>query len=184
MNAAVDYMDAAGKIPRRQGEARKGGARRGTGDPSGTIEALQGDFGRADTGELMWWPEPHCHPFRRLLSLPRMVRVMLDLVGPGFHYSSTRHIKYPPPRCCLFPKVLRGRRCSTAANGILMDNGAEGQQMHGGQRSNGFNGKRDAWTSCSGSKFQLPSVCPFAPDSGYILSSKINSLICGMFYWE
>ena len=68
----------------------------------------------------MHWPEPHCQPFRQLLTLPRMVRIMLDLVGPGFHLSS--------------------------ANGIVMDAGAEGQRMHGGQRSNGADGRRDAWT--------------------------------------
>ena len=70
----------------------------------------------------MAWPEPFCQPFRRLLCLPRMVRVMLDLVGPGFHHSS--------------------------ANGIVMDAGAEGQRMHGGQRSDGANGhvrKTPSW---------------------------------------
>jgi hypothetical protein len=68
----------------------------------------------------MHWPQPHCQPFRQLMTLPRMVRIMLDLVGPGFHLSS--------------------------ANGIVMDAGAEGQRMHGGQRSDGANGQRDAWT--------------------------------------
>ena len=86
----------------------------------GDVPALQGDFGRGDTGELMEWPSPHCQPFRDLLSLPRMVRIMLDLIGPGFHHSS--------------------------ANGIVMDAGAEGQTMHGGQRSDGSRGRRDAWT--------------------------------------
>lgn len=68
----------------------------------------------------MEWPEPHCNPFRKLLALPQAVRVLLDLVGPGFHYSS--------------------------ANGIIMDQGSEGITMHGGQRSDGANGGRDAWT--------------------------------------
>ncbi len=87
---------------------------------SGDVAALQGEFGRGDTGSFMEWPQPHCQPFRQLMTLPRMVRIMLDLVGPGFHLSS--------------------------ANGIVMDAGAEGQQMHGGQRSDGSNGRRDAWT--------------------------------------
>ena len=112
MNAAFDAMDAAGSIPRRTGRARKGG-----------LPLLDGEFGRGDKGELMAWPEPHCEPFRRLLSLPRTVRVMLDLIGPGFHYSS--------------------------ANAIVMDAGAEGQQLHGGNggyRGDGSVAQRDAWT--------------------------------------
>ena len=112
MNAAFDAMDATGSIPRRTGGERKGG-----------LPELEGEFGRGDTGELMAWPEPHCEPFRRLLSLPRTVRVMLDLIGPGFHYSS--------------------------ANAIVMDVGAEGQQLHGGNggyRDDGSVAQRDAWT--------------------------------------
>ena len=74
---------------------------------SGEVAQLQGEgLRRGDTGELMEWPEPHCLPFRRLLSLPQAVRILLDLVGPGFHYSS--------------------------ANGIIMDKGSEGITMHGG----------------------------------------------------
>ena len=94
--------------------------KRTTANLSGDVAALQGEFGRGDTGSFMAWPEPFCQPFRQLLCLPRMVRIMLDLVGPGFHHSS--------------------------ANGIVMDAGAEGQRMHGGQRSDGANGQRDAWT--------------------------------------
>ena len=87
---------------------------------SGDVSALQGELQRGDTGEFMRWPEPWCQPFRSLLSHPKTVRIMLDLVGPGFHYSS--------------------------ANGILMDQGSEGITMHGGQRSDGAAGRRDAWT--------------------------------------
>jgi hypothetical protein len=87
---------------------------------SGDVGRLQGEIGRIDTGELMQWPEPHCEPFRRLLSHRPAVKILLDLVGPGFHHSS--------------------------ANGIFMDRGAEGITMHGGQRSDGANGGRDAWT--------------------------------------
>jgi hypothetical protein len=79
-------------------------------DEAGTLSrgapALVGEHGRGDTGELMQWPEPWCQPFRELLSHPRTVRILLDLVGEGFHYSS--------------------------ANAITMDTGAEGHRMHGG----------------------------------------------------
>ena len=89
---------------------------------AGDVSLLQGEQGqrRKDTGDLMSWPAPWCEPFRRLLSHRRAVRILLDLVGPGFHYSS--------------------------ANGIIMDKGAEGITMHGGQRSDGSGGGRDAWT--------------------------------------
>ena len=87
---------------------------------AGDVSLLQGEQSRKDTGDLMSWPAPWCDPFRRLLSHRRAVRILLDLVGPGFHYSS--------------------------ANGIIMDKGAEGITMHGGQRSDGSGGGRDAWT--------------------------------------
>eukprot|EP01050_Picozoa_sp_SAG11_P021204 SAG11_NODE_3725_length_2260_cov_6.142527_1_plen_291_part_00 len=79
-------------------------------DDTGTLSrgaaALEGTQGRGDTGELMQWPDPWCQPFRELLSHPRTVKIMLDIVGEGFHYST--------------------------ANGITMDAGAEGHLMHGG----------------------------------------------------
>ena len=93
-----DWSDARGKL-------------------SADSPALVGGQARVDTGELMAWPEPHCHPFRRLLTHHRTVRILLDLVGPGFHHSS--------------------------ANGIVMDAGAEGHTLHGG---GGGPGARASWT--------------------------------------
>jgi hypothetical protein len=111
MNAAVDAC--ADQIKHRDwGDAR--------GKLSADSPALVGQHSRGDTGGLMQWPEPHCHPFRRLLSHRRTARIMLDLVGPGFHYSSV--------------------------DGIIMDAGAEGHTLHGG---GGGPGSRPAWTySC------------------------------------
>jgi hypothetical protein len=93
-----DWSDARGKL-------------------SADAEALVGSHGRADTGELMSWPEPYCNPFRRLLTHLPTVRILLDLVGAGFHHSS--------------------------ANGIVMDAGAEGHTLHGG---GGGPGSRASWT--------------------------------------
>lgn len=111
MNAA---FDACGdQLQRRNWDDSRGKL-------SADSPALLGQFGRADTGELMDWPEPHCHPFRRLVSHRHTAKIMLDLVGPGFHHSS--------------------------ANGIVMDRGAEGHTLHGG---GGGPGRRPAWTySC------------------------------------
>ena len=97
MNAAFDACDDI--IQRRDFGDEEGSLSRGS-------TALAGSHGRGDTGELMQWPEPWCFPFRELLTHPRTVRIMLDLVGEGFHYSS--------------------------ANGITMETGAEGHMMHGG----------------------------------------------------
>jgi ectoine hydroxylase-related dioxygenase (phytanoyl-CoA dioxygenase family) len=93
-----DWSDARGKL-------------------SADSSALVGRHSRADTGELMEWPEPHCDPFRELLSHPRTAKIMLDLVGEGFHHHT--------------------------ANGIIMDAGAEGHTLHGG---GGGPGRRPAWT--------------------------------------
>ena len=93
MNAAFDAN--ADRIALRPRDA--------TGTLSGGSANLAGTIGRGDTGELMQWPEPWCLPFRQLLSHPRTVRILLDLVGEGFHYSS--------------------------ANAITMDNGAEGLSL-------------------------------------------------------
>jgi hypothetical protein len=89
------------------------------GRPAGDVGKLQGEFGRIDTGDLMDWPEPHCQPFRRLLSHRPAVKILLDLVGPGFHLSG--------------------------ANGIFMDKGTEGHTLHGG-RMTSRSPDRDAWT--------------------------------------
>ena len=61
----------------------------------------------------MQWPDPWCQPFRKLLSHPPAVRLMLDLIGEGFHYHQ--------------------------ANGITMTSGAEGHTLHGGGGRHGRN---------------------------------------------
>ena len=97
------------------------------------MAALEGTQGRGDTGELMQWPDPWCQPFRDLLSHPRTVRIMLDLVGEGFHYSSATvsmksTISYWHPRFSVYLE----RVWYVLAQGITMEKGTEGHLMHGG----------------------------------------------------
>ena len=74
---------------------------------------LSAAHGRGDTGAFMSWPDPWCQPFRKLLSHPPAVRLMLDLIGEGFHYHQ--------------------------ANGITMSAGSEGHTLHGGGGRHGRN---------------------------------------------
>ena len=94
MNSAFD--NAGGQqVKLREGDLRL----------AGDSGKLAGRHGRGDTGLLMQWPEPWCQPFRQLLTHHRTLRIMLDLIGPGFRHSS--------------------------ADGITMDRGAEGLNLHG-----------------------------------------------------
>lgn len=101
LNAALDAN--AERVKLREGGA---GLSRGS-------SALAAEHGRGDTGAFMQWPSPSCLPFRRLLTHHPTVRLMLDLIGEGFHYHQ--------------------------ANGITMTLGAEGHTLHGGGGRHGRN---------------------------------------------
>ena len=97
MNRSFD--NAADQVKLRDGALRL----------AGDTGKLAGEFGRGDTGRLMLWPEPWCDPFRRLLTHHRTLRMVLDLIGPGFRHHN--------------------------ADGITMDRGAEGLTLHGSASS-------------------------------------------------
>jgi hypothetical protein len=92
-NEAIDH-NPAGVTKRPDHRFRSGGS-----------EALKGEVRRDLTGMLAW-PKPWCLPFRTLLSHPRIMGCMRELLGDGFRLDSLM--------------------------GILMSKGTEGFTLHGG----------------------------------------------------
>ena len=72
---------------------------------AGGSKALQGKI-RGDLIGMLAWPKPWCVPFRDLLSHPRVMDCMLELLGDSFRLD---HLY-----------------------GIVMDKGTEGFTLHGG----------------------------------------------------
>jgi ectoine hydroxylase-related dioxygenase (phytanoyl-CoA dioxygenase family) len=75
-------------------------------------EALQGKV-RGDLLGMLVWPKPWCQPFRDLLSHPRIMACLLELIGEGFRLD---HLY-----------------------GIVMDKGTEGHRLHGAKANSFFN---------------------------------------------
>ena len=46
--------------------------------------AGDGKSGRMDLGGMLGWPDPHCKPFRDILSHPMLLPVLTVLCGPGY----------------------------------------------------------------------------------------------------
>ena len=75
----------------------------------GANDKLKGDgvTGRKDLAGFLGWEAPYCDPFREVLTHPKLVPYLHDLVGPGYRLDHN-------PLC------------------ILQDPGAEGFEFHGG----------------------------------------------------
>lgn len=67
---------------------------------------FEGEYRRTEFDEPFDWPEPACLAFRKLLSLPAAVELMLELIGDGFRYDTMK--------------------------GTIMTRGTEGFRLHGG----------------------------------------------------
>ena len=67
--------------------------------------ALAGEQGRGDLGGMLTWPHPWCKPFRNLLAHPRVLPVLVELLGEG----------------CRLDHLY----------GIVMRKGTEGHVLHG-----------------------------------------------------
>ena len=102
LNEAIDQNPDHVHI--RAGEALLSGAAKQHGGKAAPL--LKGTHGRGDIMDVLNWPKPWCQPFRDLLTHPRTMRYMLELIGDGFRYGN--------------------------ANGISMTAGAEGFLFHGG----------------------------------------------------
>ncbi|WOX07339.1 phytanoyl-CoA dioxygenase family protein [Streptomyces sp. N50] len=68
-------------------------------------ERFQGEHRRDEFNEPFDWPKPACLAFRKLLSLPASVELMLELIGDGFRYDTMK--------------------------GTIMKPGTEGYRLHG-----------------------------------------------------
>ncbi|MCY3765913.1 MAG: phytanoyl-CoA dioxygenase family protein [Gemmatimonadetes bacterium] len=102
LNEAID--NNPDQVHIREGELRLSGAAKQHGGRAAPL--LKGSHGRGDIMNILNWPKPWCQPFRDLLTQPRTMRYMLELIGDGFRYGN--------------------------ANGISMTAGAEGFLFHGG----------------------------------------------------
>ena len=69
-------------------------------------EGLMGDHGRGDFGAFLFWEEPWCRVFREVVTLPGILRAMVEVIGPRFRMAGTA--------------------------GISMTRGSEGFIFHGG----------------------------------------------------
>ena len=118
LNEAIDHNPD--QINIRKGELLLSGAAKQHGGKAAPL--LKGSHGRGDIMNILNWPKPWCQPFRDLLTHPRTMRYMLELIGDGFRYGN--------------------------ANGISMTAGAEGFLFHGGGTPRGpyllrFSGWKD-----------------------------------------
>jgi len=139
LNEAIDHNPD--QIQLREGEQLLSGAAKQHGGRA--APNLKGTHGRGDIMNILNWPQPWCQPFRDLLSHPRALRYMLELIGDGFRYGN--------------------------ANGISMTAGAEGFLFHGGgsPRSSYFYHFQDGrmWNGLMAVCYQLSDVNP--GDGGY-----------------
>lgn len=139
LNEAIDHNPD--QIQLREGEQLLSGAAKQHGGRA--APNLKGTHGRGDIMNILNWPQPWCQPFRDLLSHPRALRYMLELIGDGFRYGN--------------------------ANGISMTAGAEGFLFHGGgsPRSSYFYNFQDGrmWNGLMAVCYQLSDVNP--GDGGY-----------------
>ena len=139
LNEAIDHNPD--QIQLREGEQLLSGAAKQHGGRA--APNLKGTHGRGDIMNILNWPQPWCQPFRDLLSHPRALRYMLELIGDGFRYGN--------------------------ANGISMTAGAEGFLFHGGgsPRSSYFYNFQDGrmWNGLMAICYQLSDVNP--GDGGY-----------------
>lgn len=139
LNEAIDHNPD--QIQLREGEQLLSGAAKQHGGRA--APNLKGTHGRGDIMNILNWPKPWCQPFRDLLSHPRALRYMLELIGDGFRYGN--------------------------ANGISMTAGAEGFLFHGGgsPRSSYFYNFQDGrmWNGLMAVCYQLSDVNP--GDGGY-----------------
>ena len=71
-----------------------------------SAEGLKGTHGRGNIGGYLFWERPWCEPFREIIAPPRIMRMMLTIIGPRFRFEGT--------------------------GGICMTKGAEGFMLHGG----------------------------------------------------
>ena len=134
LNEAIDHNPD--QIQLREGEQLLSGAAKQHGGRA--APNLKGTHGRGDIMNILNWPKPWCQPFRDLLSHPRALRYMLELIGDGFRYGN--------------------------ANGISMTAGAEGFLFHGGgsPRSSYFYNFQDGrmWNGLMAVCYQLSDVNP------------------------
>jgi len=72
-NNAIDSQ--ASDIRERTGSVRNSNAAVFQGD---------GTTGRRDCGRMLEWPRPSCLPFRRLLTHPKLIPILNDLLGEGY----------------------------------------------------------------------------------------------------
>ena len=93
-NAAIDHY--ADNINERVGEMSL----------SGDSKTLVGTSGRGDMGGMLSWPSPWREPFRAMLSHPRIVPYLNQIVGPGFRMDHSPGL-------------------------ITMEKGSEGHTLHG-----------------------------------------------------
>lgn len=102
MNASIDHHHDG--IHVRDGEqALDGRADDVGGRPAAN---MKGTHGRGDFGGYLSWDKPWCQPFRDIIAAPRIMRLMLGMIGPRFRLVGTA--------------------------GLAMTKGAEGFVLHGG----------------------------------------------------
>ncbi len=102
MHAAIDqHRD---QISIRKGDLHLDGR---TAEQGGIpAEGLRGTHGRGDFGGYLFWEKPWCEPFREIIAPVRILRMMVEIIGPRVRLEGTA--------------------------GISMAQGAEGFILHGG----------------------------------------------------
>ena len=59
-------------------------------------EGLKGDRRRGDFGNFLFWEEPWCRVFREVVTLPGILRAMVEVIGPRFRMAGTAGISMTP----------------------------------------------------------------------------------------
>lgn len=108
-------------------------------------KALEGDgrTGRKDMGGMLGWTKPHCEPFRNFLCHPRVVPILIELLGVGYRLDHS-------------PLM------------ITQERGAEGHTLHGGAVTESGEPAWPLLYSFSHGKMrnQLLTVCMQLADAG------------------
>ena len=73
---------------------------------AGGSPTLEGQIGRGDLGGMLGWDEPWCLPFRRMLTHPKLIPYLNEIMGRGFRMDHSMFL-------------------------LWMDKGAEGCTLHG-----------------------------------------------------